>query len=321
MVKLVWDKVGDKTFESGLDRGVLYLPDGTAVPWNGLTSIVEKFESESSSVYYDGMKISELVNPGSFTASMKAVTYPDEFLELEGLGSNKRGVYYADQSPQFFHLCYRTLIGDDVSGPEAGYKLHILYNVVAVPADKTYASVGEDPSLVEFEWDISAIPEEIPGFRPTSHIIIDSRLVDDLLLPELEKILYGDISVDPELIPMTDLVAFINSFLRVSIIDNGDGTWTAIDDNGDYVQPGPDGYFEINGVDAWYLNDETYVVKSTTGSGNVPVIKIWDNGDGTFTIHSEFDELVVLGVGLATINNANAISNGPDTYQLSDTIE
>lgn len=321
MVKIVWDKVGDKTFESGLDHGVLYLPDGTAVPWNGLTSVVEKFESESSSVYYDGTKISELVNPGSFSASMKAVTYPDEFLALEGLGSNKRGIFYGDQSPQFFHLCYRTRIGDDVAGPEAGYKLHILYNVIAVPSDKTYASVGDDPSLVEFEWDISAVPEEIPGFRPTAHIIVDSRLVDDLLLAELEKILYGDSSVDAELIPMVDLVAFINSFLRVSIIDNGDGTWTAIDDNGEYVQPGPDGYFEINGVNAWYLNDETFVAKSTTGAGDVPTIKIWDNGDGTFTIHSEFDELVVLGVGLATINNANAISNGPDTYQLSDTIE
>lgn len=44
MPGLVWDRVGDRTYESGLDRGVLYLPDGSAVPWNGLTSIVENFD-------------------------------------------------------------------------------------------------------------------------------------------------------------------------------------------------------------------------------------------------------------------------------------
>ncbi len=102
MPGLVWDQVGDRVYETGLDKGVLYLPDGSAVPWNGLTSIIEKFDKESSPIYYDGMKIADLVVLGDFSASMKAVTYPDEFVELEGLVSPKRGTVFGDQRPQTF---------------------------------------------------------------------------------------------------------------------------------------------------------------------------------------------------------------------------
>ncbi len=109
---MVWDRVGDRVYETGLDKGVLYLPDGSAVPWNGLTAIIEQFNKESSSVYYDGMKISDLVVLGEFAASMKAVTYPDEFVELEGLGSPRGGLFFGDQRPQTFGLCYRTQIGN-----------------------------------------------------------------------------------------------------------------------------------------------------------------------------------------------------------------
>lgn len=228
MAELVWDKLGERIYETGLDKGVLYLSDGTAIPWNGLTSVIEKFDRESSSVYYDGMKINQIVSLGSFSASMKAITYPDEFVEIEGLDEFKTGVFYGDQKPKTFGLCYRTLIGNELEGDSSGYKLHIIYNLMATPTDKTYASITSDPSIVEFEWDISAIPEEVSGFCPTAHIVVDSTKVEPLLLEELEAILYGSSTVDALLIPMSELVLFISNWYRMDIVDNGDGTWSAI---------------------------------------------------------------------------------------------
>ena len=135
MPRLVWDKLGDRVYESGLDKGVLYLPDGSAVPWNGLTSVIEHFNQELSPVYYEGMKVADLVVLGDFTATIGAITYPDEFTEIEGAVEIRRGTFFGNQEPQVFGLCYRSEIGNDLEGESAGYKLHLLYNVTAVPKD------------------------------------------------------------------------------------------------------------------------------------------------------------------------------------------
>lgn len=264
MTGLVWDSVGERVYETGLDKGVLYLPDGSAVPWNGLTSIIEKFDKEFSPIYYDGMKVNELVILGDFSATMKAVTYPDEFVELEGIVPTRPGVFYADQRPKPFGLCYRTKLANDLEGDSLGYKLHIIYNVTALPNDKTNASESDTPSLVEFEWSITAVPEEFPGFRPTAHIILDSRTIDPWLLEELEVILYGGTSADAALIPMPELVNYISDWYRVKIVDNGDGTWTAF--------TARDGLLSINeaeqlftllSANVTYLNATTYVIRDT----------------------------------------------------------
>src|SRR5580765_2617317 len=141
MSVLIWDTAGSKVYETGLDKGVLYLSDGSAVPWNGLTSIVEKFDKESESVYYDGMKITDLVYLGDFAATLKAITYPDQFIELDGYGFLRQGMYVGNQLPKTFSLSYRTRIGNDVDGDVAGYKIHILYNLTAIPTDRTYNTV------------------------------------------------------------------------------------------------------------------------------------------------------------------------------------
>ena len=133
---LEWDKVGERYYETGIDRGVLYMPDGSAVPWNGLTSVIEHFDKSTSPVYYDGMKISDLVSLGDFSATMKAVTYPEEFVEIEGSAKLRNGLFVGDQPPQTFCLCYRTKIGNDVDGVDSGYKIHLIYNLTAIPSDK-----------------------------------------------------------------------------------------------------------------------------------------------------------------------------------------
>lgn len=318
MPELVWDQVGDRVYETGLDKGVLYLPDGSAVPWNGLTSIIEKFDRDSTPVYFDGMKVSDLVTLGSFEASMSAVTYPEEFNELEGLESIRGGVLVTEQPPQVFGLCYRTRVGNDVEGNEAGYKIHILYNVTAIPNDKTYATLSDDPSLVEFEWDITAIPEEAPGLRPTAHIILDTRNIDPILLEELEVMLYGNRDVDASLIPMVDLVTRVRDFLRFEIFDNGDGTWSAVTDLAELVYLLPTGYFEISGIDAWYLDEETYQVTTTRGA--VPQIKVFDLEDGSFTLTAISDAFFFeVEPGMVEVYEANATYLDADTYELSDT--
>lgn len=317
---IVWDKVEDRTYETGLDRGVLYLPDGSAVPWNGLTSIIESFDKESSPVYFDGMKISDLVVLGDFEATMTAVTYPEEFVELEGLAPVKQGLFYADQKPQTFGLCYRTKIGNSLEGDEVGYKIHIIYNLTAIPNDKTYASTGSDPSLVPFEWKITAVPEELPGFRPTAHIVIDSRDIDPWLLEDLEMMLYGTSTVESVLIPMPDLVEFINEWYRVQIVDNGDGTWTANSLREGLIFVNLSGYFEIVGVNAVYLDDDTYMISNTTELASVPQIKIAIVADGIWNAATDHDSLISIDVDSEfEISNATVVWLNDYTYQISDT--
>lgn len=324
MARLMWDKVGKRVYEIGLDRGVLYLPDGSAVPWNGLTAVIEKFDKATSPVYYEGMKISDLVVLGDFSASMKAVTYPDEFSEVEGMAPLRNGMFLNDQPPQVFGLCYRTKVGNDLEGEEAGYKIHILYNVTAIPKDKTYATISAQPSLVEFEWDIVAVPEEVPGFRPTAHLVIDSRDFDPWLMEEIEEMLYGGEAAEASLIPMPDLVAYIKNWYRIKIIDNGDGSWTALSSRPESIQFDAidEEIFTILGANVVYLDDETFVISDTYDIADIPQIKIIDNGDGTWTATTEYDNLfATTPEGWFQILNANAVFVGPQLYEVSDTPE
>lgn len=259
---LVWDKVGERSYQRGLDRGVLYLSDGKAVPWNGLTEIVEKSTISSSPVYYDGMKIGESFELGSFEGTLKAITYPEEFAILDGSSKMRPGIFVASQRPKAFNLSYRTLLGNDAD-PDAGYNIHILYNVTAVPSDITNSTMTDSISIDEFQWDIVAIPEEIPGFAPTAHFIFDSTKTDPWLLENIESLLYGNGNVEPNLPSLEDLANFISEWYRIEIVDNGDGTWTAIEQRPGYIFPGVDGYFEIHGINGVSVDSDTYIISNT----------------------------------------------------------
>lgn len=260
MTRLRWDEIGSKKYETGVDRGVLYLPDGTAVAWNGLTEITEKNDGDSTPVYFDGNKISDLVTLGGFVATMKAITYPDEFAELEGYAEITPGIFAGQQRPKVFNLCYRTLVGNDLD-EAAGYKLHILYNVTAIPSDKTFATVSEDPEITQFEWEITAIPEEVEGYKPSAHISIDSREVEPDLLQNIEDVLYGVPGIDGALIPMIDFTNFLYFGYKWKIVDNGDGTWAAITPVEGLIYLGPeDGLWTLYEVNASYLSDDIYLI-------------------------------------------------------------
>lgn len=211
MTALVWDQVGERRYETGVDRGVLYPPSGYAVPWNGLISVNETVSREVKSYYVDGIKFLDHHVPGSYSAKLSAFTYPDEMDELIGTQEFVPGVFVHDQrSPRLFNLSYRTLVGNDVEGLDHAYKIHILYNLLAIPDDVTYSTNGESVEPQAFGWSISGTPAQMFGIRPTSHISLDSRRIDSAMLETLEEILYGSDEEDPSLPGLVDLLSMVD---------------------------------------------------------------------------------------------------------------
>lgn len=264
MTALVWDQVGERFFEVGLDRGVLYPPDTKGVPWSGLISVNEKISGgEGSPIYFDGVKFADQVSAGDFSASLKAYTYPDEFLDCEGIQEVGNGLFVANQRPNRFGLSYRTKIGDDEEGLQSGYKIHILYNLTAIPSQKNYQTQLANSSAIEFEWAITAIPGEVPGFRSTAHVIIDSRRMGPLLLEDLEKTLYGTEVDDPKLPDLSTLTSFVGDWVIIRITDNGDGTWTATGPD-DLITMLDSTTFQIIQANTKTVDANTYLISDLT---------------------------------------------------------
>lgn len=210
MTALTWDTPGEKVYHTGVDRGVLFLQDGSAVPWNGLTSVEDTTGKETTDSYLDGVKYLEYVTPGDFSANLKAFTYPDEFDDVNGILRYTPGLRVHDQPAKTFSLSYRTQIGDDIAGIDAGYLIHLLYNVIANPDSHESPTISESPNPTEFSWVLSARPVTASvNWRPTAHISIDSRDAPAELLSAFEDIIYGTASVDPALPAMSDVPALL----------------------------------------------------------------------------------------------------------------
>jgi hypothetical protein len=256
MPKLTWDQVGERRFETGLDRGVLYLDDGTGVPWNGLTSVVTSADNIKVTPYYvDGVRYYNDRSAGEFSATIKAFTYPDEFMQFDGILSPALGMYLDDQDVDSrFGLSYRTRIGNDVKGSDFAYKIHILYNLSAVPTDKTYTSQGKDVDPSEFSWDVTGIPEPFSGYRPTVHAIVDSRTMTSSGLALIEDKLYGSSTTSATLPSLQSLFGLV-----FAVLDNGDGTWTATGDD-TVIQYIDSTTFQINWPTAQMIDTDSYTI-------------------------------------------------------------
>lgn len=224
MPALSWDKVGDRFFETGVDRGVLYLPD-KAVPWNGITGVEESPNIDSKSFYQDGIKYLDVKVLGEYNATLKAYTYPDEFDQVLGIATDGKGLFIHDQRPKPFDLCYRTRIGNDVDGVDHGYRLHLLYNLMATPSNMSFGTVDSNVSAMEFSWGLTSTPQMLAGYRPTAHLSLKSTDLDSGYLEYIETILYGSELADAYLPTMTEMFDLIAN--RVTIVDHGDGSWTA----------------------------------------------------------------------------------------------
>lgn len=213
MAELVWDQTGERFYETGVDHGVLYIPDGTGayvngVAWNGLTTITESPSgAEANPQYADNIKYLNLMSTEEFGFTLEAFTYPPEFQEFDGLGTvvDSPGVVIAQQARGVFGLSYRTRLGNDLEGDDHGYKLHLVYGCQASPSEKAYNTVNDTPEAITFSWEVTTTPVAVTGFRPTSLLVIDSTLADPTALAALEVILYGAAATDPAL-PLPDAV-------------------------------------------------------------------------------------------------------------------
>ena len=196
MSKIVWDKTGERLYETGVDRGVLYVqsngtyPNGVA--WNGLTAVTESPSgAEATPLYADNIKYLNLMSAEEFGCTIEAYTYPEEFAECDGSAELATGVTIGQQTRKPFGLSYRTKIGNDAAGNEFGYKLHLIYGGLAAPSEKAYSSINDSPEATTFSWEVSTTPVSVDGYSPTASITIDSTKVEPTKLAALEEILYG----------------------------------------------------------------------------------------------------------------------------------
>lgn len=208
MTVLVWDRLEDRRYETGIERGVLYPVGESAVAWNGLVSVEETKSRESKVYYQDGIKIFERLIAPDYAAKIQAVTYPNELDRLMGNQELNAGVNLHGQRGDLFHLSYRTRIGSALDGVDHGYKLHLVYNLLINPDDTTHESISDDPDLVTFGWAISGTPS-LWNNQPANHISLDSTTIDPAKLTEIEDQLYGTAGTDPV---MPDLETLLNSF-------------------------------------------------------------------------------------------------------------
>lgn len=208
MSKLVWDQTGERFYETGVKNAVLYVKAEGAYPkgvaWNGITAVTESPSgAEATALYADDIKYLNLMSNEEFGATIEAYTYPDEFAECDGSAAIATGVYIGQQTRKAFGLCYRTVLGNDTDSNEYGYKIHIIYDALAAPSEKAYATVNDSPEAITFSWEVTTTPVNVTGYKPTASVTIDSTKVAPEKLAALEAILYGSESEEARL-PLPD---------------------------------------------------------------------------------------------------------------------
>ena len=196
-MRLEWDKTGERRYETGVSHGVLFIQNNVGiypkgVAWNGLTAITESPSgAEATALYADDIKYLNLMSNEEFGATVEAYTYPDEFAVCDGSAELAPGVMISQQPRKPFGLVYRTVVGNDTEYNDYGYKLHIIYNALAAPSEKGYATINDSPKAITFSWELTTSPEPVTGAKPTASLVIDSTKVNQAKLAILEGMLFG----------------------------------------------------------------------------------------------------------------------------------
>lgn len=258
MARVAWGSPGEKRFETGVDRGVLYLKNLPGVAWNGLTAVSEKSKSgEVEEFYLDGNKYRLFSKYDEYAATIEAFSTPSEFDTCLGRVSVSPGLLITNQKRYPFGFSYRTLLGNDLAGVDNGYKIHLVYNAVATPPSRSYSSLSNSPNPNRVSLEIDSKAPRLAGHRPTAHVVIDSTQTPPLVLSYLENILYGDDVRDPRLPYPEELVETFASPFEFLLTVNGDGSYTV----------------------------EGLAVERPVGGGFIMTHPdVIDNGDGTFDI-------------------------------------
>lgn len=210
MSLLTWDNVGERVYETGVDRGVLYLPTAgvydVGYAWNGLTAVTESPSgAEASAQYADNIKYLNLLSAEDFGATVEAFTYPKEFAQCDGTAAPQVGLALGQQTRRSFGLSYRTRLGNDLLATDFGYKLHLIYGATAAPTEKAYATINDSPEAITFSWEVSTTAVAVTGYKASAVLTIDSTKVDAANLQALEDALYGTAGTTPRL-PLPDEV-------------------------------------------------------------------------------------------------------------------
>ena len=214
--KIVWDAAGDKRYERGVSKGVLFPTknDGSyniGVAWNGLTNVNESPDGgEATDMWADNIKYGTLRSVENHKGSIEAYTYPDEFAECDGNAEPVPGLRLGQQTRKPFGCSYRTEIGSD-SNPELGYKIHLVYGATASPSEKTHETVNDSSDISPISWDYETVPVAVEGYKPVAHLEIDSTKVDPTNLAKLEAKLYGSETTDPQLPMPAEVISMLTT--------------------------------------------------------------------------------------------------------------
>lgn len=217
MAELVWDKTSERLYETGVDRGVLYLMDSTGeyntgVAWNGLVSVTESPSgAEPYKQYADNHPYLTLMSGEEFGGTIEAFMYPPEFAECDGTANPQPGLYLGQQPRKTFGLSYRTKIGNDVDGNAHGYKLHLVYGALASPSEKSYTTINDSPEPITFSWEFTTTPVEVANFEPTAILTISSLEVAAAKMKSLEALLYGDATNEAELPKPEEVITLLTA--------------------------------------------------------------------------------------------------------------
>lgn len=220
MTKLAWDQTGERIYENGVDRGVLYLPNNSGVydsgyAWNGLTTVTESPSgAESNKQYADNRVYANLYSVEEFGGTIEAFTYPDQWAECDGSATLQAGVYIGQQPRKSFGLAYRSLVGNDLNA-DAGYKIHLVFGATAAPSEKAYATVNDSPEPIGLSWEFTTTPMDVGTIggvdrKPTASMVVDSTKVDAAALANLEDALYGTVGQDPRLPTPSEVYAMFS---------------------------------------------------------------------------------------------------------------
>lgn len=215
MAKLVWDEVGSRFFETGVKNGVLFVQNDeggyeTGVVWNGLTAVTESPSgAEETPLYADDIKYVVFYSNEEFGATIEAYTYPEEFEQCDGSASLGEGVIVGQQARRSFGLVYKTAVGNDIQGQDFGYKIHIIYGCKAAPSEKAFATVNDSPEAVTFSWEISTVPVNVEGLKPTATVVIDSTKCKKENLAAIEAKLFGSEDAESTLLLPDEIKALL----------------------------------------------------------------------------------------------------------------
>jgi hypothetical protein len=208
MARLSWGSAGERFFETGIDRGVLYLPSQPGVPWIGLVAVNEQPNGGEAQPYYiDGIKYANVALAEEYEATLSALSAPAEFGPCDGVAQIHNGLLATHQPRVPFSLSYRTLVGNDLEGAQHGYKIHLVYNALAEPTQRVNVTQGKSAAPMALSWKLSTLPPSITGYKRTAHLVVDSRYTDPEVLAEVEDVLYGTDIEAPSIPTPDELIA------------------------------------------------------------------------------------------------------------------